>query len=128
MTTVLTRFGEVDAAGLSELQRDFDPQSILDAVDQLDVIRSEIEAMRDELLRLHEMAKALIDDDDPSGPDDGLDGDVIWELAGELSSNMFNWPDDIESVCDTLDVLSRLAPDTDAPDSEDDDDELDLDR
>jgi len=58
-----TPYGEVDAAALEGLQSHYDTTRVLDAVDTLDELRTGLndpEGLRDDLLRLHGMAHALV--------------------------------------------------------------------
>ena len=58
-----TPYGEVDAAALEGLQSRYDTTRVLDAVDTLDELRTGLndpEGLRDDLLRLHGMAHALV--------------------------------------------------------------------
>jgi hypothetical protein len=58
-----TPYGEVDAAALEALQSRYDTTRVLDAVDTLDELRTGIndpEGLREDLLRLHGMAHALV--------------------------------------------------------------------
>src|ERR1700761_9476727 len=58
-----TPYGEVDAAALEGLQSHYDTTRVLDAVDTLDELHTGLndpEGLRDDLLRLHGMAHALV--------------------------------------------------------------------
>ena len=119
MTVTQTRFGEVDTAVLEELRESFDTHALLDAVAKIDQIRHCIDAVREELLRLHGMAHDLINDAGFTGGI-GEDAQPIWDLADGLSMTMLDWPDDIDFIGDMLDKLAELAPDPDDDDLADD--------
>lgn len=108
VTTIQTRFGEVDASLLEELQHSFDARSILVAVQRIDQIRENIDLVRDGLMRLHSVADDLINNTGLATTLPG--GAAIWELAEELSSTMADWPESIEEIVETLDELESLAP------------------
>jgi hypothetical protein len=58
-----TPYGEVDAAALEALESGYDTTRMLDAVGTLDEVRTSLydpEGLRDDLLRLHGMAHALV--------------------------------------------------------------------
>ena len=58
-----TPYGEVDAAALEALESGYDTTRMLDAVGTLDEIRTSLynpEGLRDDLLRLHSIAHALV--------------------------------------------------------------------
>jgi hypothetical protein len=115
---VKTIGGVVNAKVLEELQDGFDTTQILDAVDTIDEIRYRIcdpEGVRDELLRLHGLAHALINGDYSNASEE--DG-PIWELADDLEDQISEWIDKLSSLAHLLDQLVLLMPE------EDDEDEL----
>lgn len=121
MTTIQTRYGEVDASVLEELQHSFDAHAILTAVERIDQIRDKIDAVREDLMRLYSVANDLIHE---AGSADLLPGDgSVWELAEELATTMADWPESIEEALDTLSDLEALAPGPDAEDSRPDDED-----
>ena len=108
-----TPYGKVDAGVLEELQRSFDTYTILHAVDAIDAIRYRIcepDQMRQDLSQLHSMAHHLFND---AYPADRIDRDSIWELADELSMEVFEFIEKLRGVMEMLDQLVRLAPDPD---------------
>lgn len=110
MTTINTRYGEVDADVLDELRLSFDTHLVLEAISKIDQIRAEINAIRDALLRLHGMAQDLINETGhATALGDRYEG--IWDMADSLSATMIDWPEDIETVQEMLNTLARLAPD-----------------
>ena len=109
MATV-TRYGPVDSAALEELRESFDTRRILDAIDKIDEIRGRIDDIRDELLKLHSMAHDLINDAGPDGPPPEY---PIWELADEISMTIWEWPNYLKVVHDTVDQMVSLMPDLD---------------
>lgn len=96
--TTDTRYGPVDSAALDRLLESFDTRKILDAVDKVDEIRCRIDALRDELLKLHAMAHDLINRAGPDGPPPEY---PIWELAEEISMAIWEWPGYLETVRET---------------------------
>ena len=117
---VKTIGGVVNAKVLEELQNDFDTTQILDAVDTIDEIRYRIcdpEGMRDDLLRLHGLAHALINGDCSNASE--ADG-PIWELADDLEEQISEWTDKLRNLAGMLDQLVLLMP-------ENNDDELEED-
>ena len=115
---VKTIGGMVNAKVLEELQDGFDTTQILDAVDTIDEIRYRIcdpEGMRDDLLRLHGLAHALINGDASNAAEE--DG-PIWELADDLEDQISEWIDKLRNLARMLDQLVLLMPE------EDDEDEL----
>ena len=111
MTTINTRFGEIDAEGLEALRLSFDVGEILDAAEKLKTIGREMDKVRGQLEHLHRMARELIKDGDiPGASQDGGRMDAIWEQAEALSLSMQDWPQDIEAVRQTLSCLEQLAP------------------
>jgi tetrahydromethanopterin S-methyltransferase subunit B len=116
VTTIETRHGDVDASVLEELRHSFDARAILMAVERIDHIRDRIDAVREDLMRLHAVANDLIHEADPA---DLLPGDgSVWELAETLSTTMADWPDSIEEIFNTLAELEALAPGPGAEDDE----------
>jgi len=61
---VRTRFGTMDAEGLKELKSSFDAAEILRAVEKVETMRRDIDAVRDRLLRLHDLTKYLMADEE----------------------------------------------------------------
>lgn len=115
---VKTIGGMVNAKMLEKLQEEFDTTQILDAVDTIDEIRYRIcdpEGMRDDLLRLHGLAHALINGDASNAAEE--DG-PIWELADDLEDQISDWIDKLRNLAHLLDQLVLLMPE------EDDEDEL----
>jgi hypothetical protein len=108
---VKTIGGVVNAKVLEELQEEFDTTQILDAVDTIDEIRYRIcdpEGMRDDLLRLHGLAHALINGDYSNVSEE--DG-PIWELADDLEDQISDWIDKLRNLTGMLDQLVSLMPD-----------------
>ncbi len=118
------RHGPVDAAVLEELQMDFDTTELLDAVDKIDAIRCRIcepDGVRQDLLTLHGMAMDVING---AGMGRGSDSDQpIWELASDISFELGDFIEHLESVVKSLDQLERLAPSEDEWDEEEDESE-----
>jgi hypothetical protein len=108
---VKTIGGVVNAKVLEELQEEFDTTQILDAVDTIDEIRYRIcdpEGMREELLRLHGLAHALINGDNSNASEE--DG-PIWQLADDLEYEISEWMDKLRNLAGMLDQLVSLMPD-----------------
>ena len=102
---VKTIGGVVNAKVLEELQDNFDTTQILDAVDTIDEIRYRIcdpEGVRDDLLRLHGLAHALINGDASNAVEE--DG-PIGELADDLEDQISEWIDKLRNLAHMLDQL-----------------------
>lgn len=109
--TIKTPYGRVDRKVLEKLEDSFDTRQLLNAVAAVDGIGSRTgydeESIRNELLMLHGMAHELIN----GGQNLGRTTDTpIWELADELSMEVFRWQRELEEVQGVLDRLAELAP------------------
>ena len=102
--------GRINATALEKLRGSFDTRKLLDAVEKVDAIRLRIDALREELLKLHKMAQELVDGEGVSG---ASADEPIWELADDISTEIWEWPEHLEFVCETVDELAALAPDPD---------------
>ncbi len=115
--------GPLNQAALEQLRESFDTYRLLDAVDAVDAIRyrlCEPDQVRDDLLHLHDVASALINGG-------GLNGrrprQPMWSLAGDLSLELGDLADRLQTVADTLEELVALAPGEDEIFDVDDDEE-----
>ena len=105
-----------------KLYENFETTTLLDAVDHLDRLRSELAddeyfrppTIRQDLLRLHQLAMEVVN----SGYLNK--GEELFDLAFELEDQVFDLMENLEAIQDTLSALTGLAPDED----EDDDEEV----
>lgn len=77
----VTPCGEVDAAALDKLRNSFDTSQLLGLVDRLDTSLAEVGgmiALRDDLLKLHTMALALVEG---TLPPVTTEESCVWEVA-----------------------------------------------
>lgn len=77
----ITSCGEVDAAALETLRNSFDTSQLLGLVDRLDVSLAEVGGMiavRDDLLKLHTMAKTLVEGTLSQAT---TEDSCVWEVA-----------------------------------------------
>ncbi|WP_165671529.1 Tn3 family transposase post-transcriptional regulator TnpC [Metapseudomonas otitidis] len=77
----VTPCGEVDAAALEKLRNSFDTSQLLGLVDRLDTSLADLGGMiaiRDELLKLHTMAQALVEG---TLPPVTTEESSVWEVA-----------------------------------------------
>ena len=102
--------GPLNQSALELLRDSFDTYRLLDAMDAVDAIRyrlCEPDQVRDDLLHLHDVASALINGG-------GLNGrpanQPIWSLAGDLSLELGELANRLQTVADTLEELVGLAP------------------
>lgn len=108
-----TRYGTVDETALEAFQDNFDTDSILRAIDNLDKVVNGVRGMQEELRELHRMAEELISADlaecHPAVPDH----ESIWMLAEDIQAGAWEWPDIIEAATDIAEEVAKLAPDPD---------------
>ena len=105
-----------------KLYENFETTTLLDAVDHLDRLRSELgddedfrpPTIRQDLLRLHQLAMDVVNRGYLSK------GEELFDLAFDLEDQVFGLMENLEAIQDTLGALTRLAPDED----EDDDEEV----
>ena len=109
-----------------KLYENFETTTLLDAVDHLDRLRSELAddedfrppTIRQDLLRLHQLAMDVVNSGYLSK------GEELFNLAFDLEDQVFGLMENLEAIQDTLSALTRLAPDEDKDDDDDDDDEV----
>lgn len=105
-----TAVGTVDKEALAKLSCEFDTRRLSNASQALNEIRlqvDDIESWQKSLDKLHRMATYLLNDNHEFAPPSGQ---PIWELACELSEEIFDWKEKLDEICDVLDELSGLAP------------------
>ena len=93
---------------------DFDTSALFNAVDSLDKMRSNLNAgeedqppaLRTDLLRLHTLASAVLND--------GVRSKVpqLFELAGDIEDQVQDLASLLEQVQETLDQLTTLVPES----------------
>lgn len=109
----VTPHGEVDAAALDALIDTYDTTSLLEAVKCIDRLRplfAKKNGIRDELLRLHEMAHTVLNGA-PLG--EGLEGVELWELVQHVQDELSEVADTLHLVSEALQPLAALAPSND---------------
>lgn len=117
------RAGMARAAGKDwdKLER-FDTHRLLEAVDELDTLRGLLAddgtkppEIRDRLLRLHQLAMAVVNEGDRD------EAGEMFELAQELGDEVFDMLEAAQRLHETLVALAELRPE-DLDDGEGDDD------
>ena len=111
---------------LERLRDEYDTTRLLVAVDELDHIRNvvadgdnlEPPEVRDQLLKLHGIAMAVINAGHPL-PTDGEEG--LLELAWGIESVVGEINEAAETILDTLGELVRLCPDEEDLEDEEED-------
>jgi len=101
--TVETAYGTVDAAVLRTLKGSFPTPDLLKAADTIEARRL---WLRSSLLRLHGMARHLIDGD----PLTVTANEPIWQLAEEIADELDACAADFSHIIELLDRLGRLRP------------------
>ncbi|SDP98692.1 Tn3 family transposase post-transcriptional regulator TnpC [Ectopseudomonas guguanensis] len=84
----VTPCGEVDAAALEKLRNSFDTSQLLGLVDRLDTSLAEMGgmiALRDDLLKLHTMALALVEG---TLPPVTTEESCVWEVAESVQLDL----------------------------------------
>lgn len=99
----------------------FETTSLLDAIDHLDNLRRGLSddgirppQLRDDLLKLHQLAMDYINEGDLDKQEE------LFDLAFDIGDRIFDWVQSLEAIEITLQNLTAFAPD---PDDEYDDDE-----
>ncbi|MFL1495605.1 transposase [Pseudomonas sp. O64] len=98
----VTPYGEVDAKALDSLRQNFEIAQLLNVVDQLDACLAEIggvDNIRDDFLRLHDMAMTLLECSPLTVATSDVDS--IWEEALSLPTVTL-----IEELFDHLDKIA----------------------
>jgi hypothetical protein len=117
----VTPCGEVDAAALEKLRNSFDTSQLLGLVDRLDTSLAELGGMiaiRDELLKLHTMAQALVEG---TLPPVTTEESSAWEVAESALLDLETLSSWIRTAQIMIAPLVDLAPEhgvNDLPDSE----------
>ncbi|MFV3335478.1 Tn3 family transposase post-transcriptional regulator TnpC [Pseudomonas sp. NY15437] len=117
----VTPCGEVDAAALEKLRSSFDTSQLLGLVDRLDTSLAELGGMiaiRDELLKLHTMAQALVEG---TLPPVTTEESSVWEVAESALLDLETLSSWIRTAQIMIAPLVDLAPEhgvNDLPDSE----------
>ncbi len=108
--TVLTAYGRVDAQSLCELQDTYDTTVLLRMVDELDVIvagATQVDGLRDMLLRLHGMAHTVINGAGMCVP---TENETLPELAFDTTMHIHSIVTTLQTWLQLLEPLERLAP------------------
>ncbi len=101
--TVDTAYGTVDAAVLRNLKGSLPTSDLLKAADSIEARRL---WLRSSLLRLHGMARHLID----GAPLTVTAVEPIWQLADEIADELDASTVDLSGVTKLVDRLGRLRP------------------
>lgn len=115
-------------AGISDEEwdklQDFDTYRLIDAVDEVDALRSMVAddgirppEIRNRLFKLHELAMAVINEDVQE------DAGELFELAQELDDEVLDVLEAMQRLHDTLSALTELRPKSLDDDGGDDADE-----
>jgi hypothetical protein len=106
-----TPYGEVDVAALEALESGYDTTRMLDAVGALDKVRTSLydpDGLRDDLLRLHVMAHAIINGAMPIIAGQGaLFVDHVLDAIDQIDQYVA----DLLAIRDVLKPLETLRPD-----------------
>ncbi|MBI6563953.1 transposase [Pseudomonas synxantha] len=107
----VTPYGEVDAEALERLRDDYDTTQLLRLVDGLDLLLKEMNnfgGLRDGLLRIHAMAKTVLDGAALSVSVTEVGS--IWEEAESLDEDLVELGNWLASVRAQLKPLIELMP------------------
>ncbi|MFL1547413.1 Tn3 family transposase post-transcriptional regulator TnpC [Pseudomonas sp. O39] len=108
----VTPYGEVDAKALDSLRQNFEIAQLLNVVDQLDACLAEIggvDNIRDDFLRLHDMAMTLLECSPLTVATSDVDS--IWEEAMSLQEDISTLRSCLQAGSELLSSLAALAPD-----------------
>src|SRR5215469_10964358 len=105
---VTTVYGPIDRRALERLQKSFQTLNVLLAVDVIDEMHDRADELRKDMLDLHRMSAAIIDD--KVAFKDLKREDWIWELAGALRTELQAFADELLVTCQTLEPLETLKP------------------
>ena len=108
---IATPYGEVDVAALETLQSGYDTTRMLDAVDTLDDVRTSLydpEGLREDLLRLHSMAHAIVNG---AGPTVVSQDDPFVDQVSDVLDQIDHYVAELLSVREVLQPLESLRPD-----------------
>jgi hypothetical protein len=106
-----TPYGEVDASALATLQLGYDTTRLLDAVDTLDDVRTSLhdpEGLREDMLRLHSMAHAIVNG---ASPTVGSQDDPFVDQVSDVLDQIDHYVAELLSVREVLQPLESLRPD-----------------
>jgi hypothetical protein len=103
LKTVETAYGTVDAAVLRELPGRFPTPDLLKAAEAIEAQRL---WLRDSLMRLHGMARHLVD----GGPATPGAQEPIWQLAEEIADQLEACTAAFADTTRLVDRLARLRP------------------
>ncbi len=101
--TVETAYGAVDAVALRELQGRFPTPDLLKAAEAIEAQRL---WLRDSLVRLHGMARHLVD----SAPATLAAQEPVWQLAEEIADQLDVCAAELADTTRLVDPLARLRP------------------
>jgi hypothetical protein len=105
---VETVYGPVDRKALENLQTSFDTKTVFEAVDAIDDIRGRLDDLRKEILDLHSMAAAVINENHACNHPSREEW--IWELAGMVVADLEEFEDELGAARQSLQPLETLVP------------------
>lgn len=106
-----TAYGEVDAAALETLESNYDTTRILAAVGSLDLVRVSLhdpEGLRDDLLRLHGMAHAILNGANLTVL---VQDEPFVDQVSEVIDQIEQFAAQLLAIRDVLQPLETLRPD-----------------
>lgn len=101
--TVETAYGTVDTVALRELQVRFPTADLLKAAESIEAQRL---WLRDSLVRLHQMARHLID----GAPATLAAQETVWQLAEEIADQLDACEAELVETTGLVERLARLRP------------------
>jgi hypothetical protein len=101
-----TQYGPVDRKALEKLQNSFDTKTVLEAVDAIDDIRGRLVDLRKEILDLHSMSAAVINENHACNHPSREEW--IWELAGMVVADLEEFEDELRAARQSLQPLETL--------------------
>lgn len=111
---------QVNLKTLRQLQDSFDTGDFLTAIEGIDELCANWEGRdgyRAELIKIHQQANEIINEEDYSLLDEET---KIWDLATDLDLSLFEYSERLEKIGSALNQFAALIPDED--DFEEDDD------
>jgi hypothetical protein len=109
---ITTVYGKVNRARLEELQQSFDTTKLPAAVEFVDQMRKRIcdpEGLRRDLLKLHEMAMELINQEPAEVSEREVEAD-IWAEANDLEMEVYDYAEKLHEIVNLLEDLATLTP------------------
>jgi hypothetical protein len=108
--SVMTAFGEVDGAQLTELQQTYDTGAMLRAVGAIDELIIAMEGyggIKESLMRLHSMLNTVLNG---AGLTTTAEDETLPELASDLTDNLFQAMLTLRQMHKLVEPITKLAP------------------